>query len=221
MHQARIADAVLPGAIAALAWYCLARTFYDYSFGLTALRNGVLDATLYYKHWATLILAVMFSGIALGKRGWSSSRLLGHAVVALAILLAHYWFFEGRRNFLASPLRSKIIHGLLPPLVAFFWFSRTERGKLRAGDPLRWTAFPILYTVYGLGRGAMTGVYPSDVSDVGQLGYPIVLGLVGATTLLSVIFGYSLVWLDRELPQRDVPAVRDSLRAAPRPPHCG
>ena len=204
----RLAAAV----IAATTGTCLLWTFYDYSYGLTALRKGLVDLSLFYTHGATLFLTLYFGGIALGRNGWARSRLYGHAIIVMEILLAHYWIFEGLTNFIASPLRSKLIHGPVPIMIALFWLAFVRDGRLRWSDPVRWTALPILYTVYGLTRGAITGTYPYTVSDVGRHGYPLVLGLVAATTLAAYLAGCAIVWIDRQLPLRNRAAFND-------PPH--
>ena len=211
-------DTFLPRAlaaiIAALAWLSFLRTFYDYSFGLEALRYGAIMTSLFYTHWATLIVAIIFSAIAVGLRRWAAPDVVGHTVIIMGILVGHYWFFQGLGNFLISPLRSKIVHGILPALIVIYWVAFIERRKLRRAHPLYWTAFPLLYTVYALGRGAVTGEYAYDVGNPDKLGYMRVIGLVALTILLSLAAGYGVLGADR-ISARLVESMRRSGLQAP------
>src|SRR6478735_1097417 len=157
--------------IALIAWVGLLWTFYDYSMSSGGLLSGLWQVTLYYTHWATFFAAIIFTGIAFNVKGLGRSRLIGNLLIILAILTVMYWGARGVSDFMASPVRSKLIHGLLPPLVILFWVLYVEPLELTWKDPLIWTIFPLVYTLYGLLRGALTGEYPYDLGDVHKHGY--------------------------------------------------
>ncbi|MEL6706711.1 MAG: Pr6Pr family membrane protein [Pseudomonadota bacterium] len=195
IHPMRAAAA----AIAVLSWVTLIWTFYDYSWGLQNLTNGLVSTSLYYSHAANLFIAVYFSGVALGRTTWARPRHYGHVLIMIGILFAHYWIFRGSEGFWTSPLRSKFLHGALGPLLVAFYLVLLPKGKMQWRNALTWTIFPILYTLYGMTRGALTGEYPYAVSDVEKHGYPFVLSLIGATTLTAWLAGMAFVALDKAL----------------------
>ena len=125
-------------------------------------------------------------------------RELGWLII-IGILFAHYWIFKGSEGFWASPLRSKFLHGALGPLLVAFYLVLLPKGEMQWRNAATWTVFPILYTLYGMTRGALTGEYPYAVSDVGKHGYPFVLSLIAATTLAAWMAGMMLVALDKAL----------------------
>lgn len=190
---------VVAGITAALGTVSLAWTFYDYSYGLSDMWNGISQTTLYYTHWANALVILVFGAIAFGSERAARSSMIGHVFVMIAILVMHYWILRGLPDFLRSPFRSKVIHGLLPLLIAVYWLIFVDKKCLNWRDPLKWTALPIAYTVYGLLRGALTGEYAYDVGNVNNLGYRKVLTVIGATFVFAVMLGYLLLGLGKLL----------------------
>lgn len=195
LNSMRVAAAI----IAVSSWVTLAWTFYDYSWGLNNLMNGFVSTSLYYSHAANLFIAVYFSGVSLGRADWASPRHYGHVLIIIGILFAHYWIFRGSEGFWTSPLRSKFLHGALGPMLVAFYFVLLPKGEMQWRNAAHWTFFPILYTLYGMIRGGLTGEYPYAVSDVGKHGYPFVLSLIGATTLVAWLAGMAFVAFDKAL----------------------
>jgi hypothetical protein len=64
------------------------------------------------------------------------------------------------------------LHDVTPILYVLFWFFFVPKGTLRWSQPLYWLIYPVLYVLYCLVRGAITGLYPYYFVDVTLLGYP-------------------------------------------------
>lgn len=62
-----------------------------------------------------------------------------------------------------------------------------------------WTLFPLLYTIYGMTRGILTGKFPYAISDVDKNGYPLVLSLIAATTFIAWLTGMAIIAFDKAL----------------------
>ena len=185
--------------LAFLSWASLAWTFYDYSWGLQNLMHGFVSTSLYYSHFANLFFAMYFTGVTIGRTGWADPRTYGHVLIIIAILNAHYWIFQGSEGFWSSPLRSQFLHGALGPLLFAFYLTVLPKGHLEWKNAATWTIFPLLYTVYGMTRGILTGEFPYAISDVDRHGYPLVLGLIAATTFAAWLAGMALITLDKAL----------------------
>ena len=68
-------------------------------------------------------------------------------------------------------LTNLLLHYLIPPLFARFWWQVVPQGSLDWRDAWRCMALPAAYLIYLAVRGAATGLYPYYFVDVGQLGY--------------------------------------------------
>ena len=187
------------GILAIALWATLISTFYDYSWGLQNIQKGLLSTSLYYTHAANLFIAVYLSGVALGRVGWANPRHYGHVLIIISILCAHYWIFRGADAFWSSSLRSQFMHGALGPLLFAFYFVALPKGKMEWENAATWTLFPLLYTIYGMTRGILTGKFPYAISDVDKHGYPLVLSLIAATTFIAWLTGMAIIAFDKAL----------------------
>lgn len=109
-----------------------------------------------------------------------------------ALLLRHLWHPQGLQL-----LADIVLHDALPLLYPLYWLMFVPKGSLRWADPAWWLAFPVLFFVYSMLRGAAYGVYPYPFIDAAQLGFMRVF--MNATVLLAVFFvlGVVLTAIDR------------------------
>lgn len=63
------------------------------------------------------------------------------------------------------------LHDITPILYVLFWFFFVPKGTLRWRQALYWLIYPVIYVLYSLIRGAITGRYPYYFVDVTLLGY--------------------------------------------------
>lgn len=90
-----------------------------------------------------------------------------------------------------------LLHYVMPALFLVFWFIFVPKGANAYPDIPRFLAFPFLYGVYAMIRGALTGEYPYPILDAGRLGYPAALANMALILALFVILGLAFVAYDR------------------------
>jgi hypothetical protein len=124
---------------------------------------------------ATATLAILMAGIL------NSALLAGR--------------FHPQGLFLLTDL---VLHEATPLAVALFWILRPH-GELRMRDALFMLAWPLLYCVYALARGAADGWYPYYFLDAGILGIPGLAATVAALGAAFLAAALLLVGVDRLL----------------------
>ncbi len=89
-------------------------------------------------------------------------------------------------------LTNLLLHYLIPPLFAYFWWQVVPQGSLDWRDAWRCMALPAAYLIYLAVRGAATGLYPYYFVDVSQLGYAraAINALVIAAVFLLATLGF-------------------------------
>jgi hypothetical protein len=181
-----VAKQIFAAAIALLAWIALILRLY-----LTAtasLAPGASRAVLianYFSFFTILTnllvaFATTLSSVAPSSR-WGSmfSRPVAASAIAIYIgvvgvtysfLLRDLWHPQG-----AEKIADVLLHDFVPLAFVAYWLFFVSKGWLRWKDTLYWLPYPLIYFVYSLIRGAVTGWYPYPFIDVNSLGYARVI----------------------------------------------
>jgi hypothetical protein len=125
--------------------------------------------------------------------------VLGIAVTAAVYhtLLADLYDLHG-----AEEVANQLFHSVSPMLALAGWLLFGPRGLVHRGVVLASLAYPLVWLVCTLVRGALVGWYPYPFVDVGVLGYAqVVLNCLGVT-LLFLVLAAALLGLDRLLSGR-------------------
>jgi hypothetical protein len=109
------------------------------------------------------------------------------------------------------------MHDIMPTLTLVFWIVFAPKAPLRAGDPLRWLAFPAIYFALTLLAGHFGAGYPYGFFNVERIGVLAVAR--NALTFLLVFYGFGLgaLAVARALPGL-APATAAGVGPGPRPP---
>jgi len=59
----------------------------------------------------------------------------------------------------------EILHTLSPPLFVLFWLIFVDKGKLAWSKAFNWLIYPLIYFVFIIVRGVITGYYPYSFID--------------------------------------------------------
>jgi hypothetical protein len=147
----------------------------------------------FFTHWVNLACCLIFAGLALpnsklGKwahtPGVRSALTVYMSIAALVYhaLLADLWAPQG-----LTKVADIMFHTLVPAWVFLLWLLLGEPKKVPYRNVLAYLAFPFVYLVYSLIRGAFTGYYPYFFLNVGKLGY-VSVGINALLLLLLLAF---------------------------------
>jgi hypothetical protein len=202
-------------AIALLAWYALLLQLY--LVVITARATGVAVETAVVNYFSFFTISTnLFIALVLtlslktspsnastfaGRPTTQSAAAVYIAIVGIVYSLAlrSLWAPEGLQK-----IADVILHDAIPVLYLLYWLMFVRKGKdsLRFRVVPAWLAYPTLYLVYSLVRGAITGIYLYPFIDVSKLGYAHVA--LNAFLLLCAFLGTSLllVAIGRWIPAR-------------------
>jgi hypothetical protein len=186
-------------AFAALSFVAVAAQFAD------TLENdyGVVDFFSFFTNLSNLFAVVVFvvGGVRTlrrrpGSRAWDVVRLISVVNMVFVGLVFNLLLTDVAGGVL--PWVNVVVHMVMPAAVLVDWL------VLPAGRRLPWSAaaiglvVPVLYSVYSLVRGAVTGFYPYPFYDPEALGGygPVAVYLVVLLVALAVL-SVALVGLAR------------------------
>ncbi len=169
------------------------------NYGLTgSLAESLWVIVRYFTVITNLIVAVVFTGIALNDRRPASPPIVSG--VTLAILLVGVVYGLLLRGLVdlsgGAVVADWLLHMVTPVLGLGYWILFVPKGRLRQTHPLLWTILPLAYFAYALIRGTIEGRYAYPFMDAGNIGWAATAAngaLIAAGFLLA---GFALVWVD-------------------------
>ena len=152
-----------------------------------------------FSTWANLLAAVALtslalSAFALGRHFARPATFSGVAAVMLAVdlvyslLLRSTWHPQGL-EFVAD----EGLHDVMPALTLVYWWLAVPRRSLHWRHIADWLLYPLVYFVFLMLRGAVTGMYAYHFIDVGFVGYGRVLLNAAGALLAFAGIGAALV----------------------------
>jgi hypothetical protein len=189
---------IFAASVAGLAWIALLLQFYFSIQHSIAMGAGAMQGVWMYFAFFTILTNIIAATVlsvpiiagasAFGRwcaRPGTVSGVAANTVlvgIAYNLLLHHLWHPHG-----AQLVVDFVLHDAVPILfVVYAWLFVPDAGSF--SGRLRWAAWPIVYFLYAMVRGAATGFYPYPFINVTSLGYARVL--VNAVGLLA---GYLLI----------------------------
>jgi len=100
-----------------------------------------------------------------------------------SLVLRSLWKPEGFQL-----LIDELLHSVQPALFLIFWIIGAPKEGLQWKDFFLWLLYPIVYILYVIILGGLTGHYPYPFVDVSKLGYPrALLNVIGILVGSSVL----------------------------------
>jgi hypothetical protein len=79
------------------------------------------------------------------------------------------------------------------------WVLFVPKGTVKWKSAVVWLGYPLVYAVYTLIHGAVTGSYPYPFINVSNLGYDKVLINMAVLVLVFLGLGVALIGIDRRM----------------------
>lgn len=193
---------ILLGFIAALGWFALiaqfilmfnARTtstpemvirYFSFFTILTNLLVTVYSTTLIV--WPASLLGRFFNRPTVGTA--TNVYIIAVGLIYNVILRA-LWKPVGMQRVV-----DELLHTIIPFLFLLYWVLFLAKKELKWNAFFPWLIYPLVYCLYILGRGYLSGFYPYPFMDVTKLGYKqVLLNSMGVTI---VFLGFSVLFIN-------------------------
>jgi len=181
--------------MALLGWFALALQLglivANATDSLTAVFNFFSYFTILTNILVAAVLTVPLLGSDAARLASASVRSATAVYIAIVgsvyvLVLQDLWNPQGWQA-----LADVLLHKVVPVLYIAYWCAFVQKTSLGWRDIPRWQIYPLLYFVYAVARGWLTGWYAYPFIDVSQLGFARVLlnaaGLVAVFVLSSAL----------------------------------
>jgi hypothetical protein len=159
-----------------------------------------LDHFSYFTVLSNMLAAIIFTMLAMNpKRTSSLFRVLRlDAVIMMIVTGIIYNVLLNTGEHEGWDFWSNGIQHIWGPLLVFIVFVICgPRGWISSRTIFASLILPILWLVYSLIRGSVTGAYPYDFLDVNANGMASVLAFVAQIVVFAIILGYLLMLIDK------------------------
>lgn len=112
------------------------------------------------------------------------------------VMLAKIWAPQG-----LFKLADVTLHYVLPTLYLLWWLGFAAHRHLHWDALPRMLAYPVLYVIWAMARGAVVGEYPYPVLEAHKLGYAAVLANIAFLFALFAVLCALVVGVDKLLPK--------------------
>jgi hypothetical protein len=164
--------------------------------------QGTLDAGNYLTYFtidSNLIATIL---LLVGAARWRSPRsptldlLRGAAVVYMTITGVVFAFLLSGTNVdTAIPWVNSVVHEVMPMVVIVDWLLDPPQPRLTFKQGGLWLAFPLVWIIFEVIRGSITGKYHYPFLNPANGGYVSVVGYSIAILVLMLIVCAAVVWL--------------------------
>jgi apolipoprotein N-acyltransferase len=172
----------------------------DNPLGMAGFLGREIDHFSYFTIWSNLLAAIIFTMLAINpNRPGSLFRVLRlDAIVMMIVTGIVYNVLLNTGGHEGWDFWSNGIQHIFGPLLVFIVFVICgPRGWISSRTIFASLILPILWLVYALIRGSVTGAYPYDFLDVNANGMASVLAFVAQIVIFAIILGYLLLLIDK------------------------
>ncbi len=192
-------------SIVSLEWFALIAQFYLIIINRTAsIPETIIRYFSFFTILTNLLVAVCFTCLLIKKQEQSAffSKITILTAITVYILivgivynviLRFLWNPEGLQKVV-----DELLHTVIPILCLIFWWKYVRPQKLRWSHAYSWLIYPLLYILYILIRGAVSGFYPYPFINVATLGYEKVLINSGLLAAAFLIISFILIAIGRK-----------------------
>jgi hypothetical protein len=205
MQQSSKTRQIYLAIVAILGWFGVAIQFYI----IIVNRVVSIPETIirYFSFFTILtnILVALYSIYVLLKPDSRWGKFFSRPNVAAAIavyivvvgitynaVLRHLWNPRGWEM-----VGDELTHLVIPVLFLLYWLIFVPKGELKLKNTFRWLIYPLVYFLWVLIFGALSGFYPYYFINVNELGYSKALWHSGILVLGFLLLSLLFVTIDR------------------------
>ncbi|MBX3242155.1 MAG: Pr6Pr family membrane protein [Chitinophagaceae bacterium] len=188
--------------ITLLAWFAVVIQFVLLLQNTTVpLTETIIRFFSFFTILTNTLVAFFFTGYLLNRK---ITYIPGHLTAITSYILVVGLVYQFLLRHLWSPsgmqfIVDELLHSVVPVLVLVYWFIYEQKQVLQFSWIKSWLYYPLVYFIYILIRGALSGYYPYPFIDVNILGYGKALAMGIVILVLFVIIQALLVAFGRRM----------------------
>lgn len=188
---------------AAVSWFAIIVQFWLMLLNrATGMTEMVIRFFSYFTILSNIIVALCYTaGIFQAKSIFKKAGVLTAITVYIVVvgliyqvLLRHLWQPAGLQW-----LVDELLHSFIPVEFIIYWLLYENKKDLKWRMFLPWQIYPLMYAIYILCRGSISGFYPYPFINASELGWQKTLTNIAGLFLLFVALSLLLIGIGKVL----------------------
>ncbi|GAA5225248.1 Pr6Pr family membrane protein [Membranihabitans marinus] len=88
----------------------------------------------------------------------------------------------------------ELLHTVIPLYMLGYWIFNVEKQDLPLKKVLNWLLYPLIYLVFVIARGSLSGFYPYPFLNIDEIGFEKALGNIAIIFVLALVLLATLSW---------------------------
>lgn len=169
----------------------------------TSLTDTLIRFISFFTILSNILTAICFTTIARKQHNKSSffskpSTLFGVTINMLIVgitynlILRFTWEPQGLQRIV-----DELLHVIMPVAMFIYWWLFVRKENVKQGVVLSWLLYPLVYLIYILIRGELSGQYPYPFINVAEIGYGKVIVNSVFIMMAFIIITFLLLWMNK------------------------
>lgn len=193
---------------AIVGWFSLILQLYVIISNAINNNNSIASSIIKYFSYFTILTNILVAlsltvclvipSSTAGKffKSGSAKAAIGVYIIIVGIvynlLLRQLWDPKGLQL-----IADILLHQLIPIAYTIYWVVFVPKSNLEWKQPFIWLIYPLLYLLYAIIRGAVTGHYSYPFIDVSQIGFSKMLLNTTIMMIAFISIGLLIVGIDK------------------------
>lgn len=156
----------------AALWAVISRFFIDLGEDGATPLSALWAMAYYFTVWTNAGVGLSMTVSALRGRSFPASFDAGLTVAIVIVGVVYHLLLASLVDFTGlSWWVNQVFHTAVPILAVIHWWVVAPKSGLRYVRIVTWLVYPLVYVIYALIRGGLTGGYPYPFLDVAEQGW--------------------------------------------------
>lgn len=193
-----------------MSWIAVLLQFY---ISMTQADSRLDELIKYFSFmtiWTNILVALLYTSLILfpeGRTGkfFEKPVVQGGVLIYIIVvgLIYHFFLADVWNPQGLEKIADNLLHTIVPLFYLIYWIVFAEKGKLIINNVFLWLLYPLVYVIFALIRGAVSGIYPYPFINVSKLGYGITFRNIAFITIGYIVSGLILVIADKYMFKRN------------------
>lgn len=186
--------------MAIVGWTALIVQYYiSNDARILSFAENTLRFFSYFTVITNIMVALSYTAVALGANGMLQSLRTPRSLTAVTVYIVMVGAIYNTILISLANLSGlhlivdRTLHSVIPVSMLLFWIFFVPKAELQWKSAIGWLWYPIVYIIYVIILGKITGFYPYPFANADKLGYP--KAILNGVLVTAAFYALSMIFI--------------------------